>query len=216
MIDPLIPPPLSPPPFLPPFPSLSLMRDIFLPIDFFLANHESEDVDREAQRAIRERTKLQIEDLEKKIRELTSQQPYRELQAGLRAKEAVEAENADIKRRLASIVSMIQPLLASTPPGMLTPRVSSIMNYKTGQLLTLSSTYSGPDRCPVPEYLYLPPRTASCAALPPECLYPYENGISGVGRSSRSLAGQRQCRPELHPTPEPAAAGACARPRHGH
>ncbi|CRK12781.1 hypothetical protein BN1723_017307, partial [Verticillium longisporum] len=56
--------------------------------------------DREAQRAIRERTKNQIENLEKKIQELTSQQPYQDLQAAVRAKEAVEAENADIKRRL--------------------------------------------------------------------------------------------------------------------
>ena len=67
--------------------------------------------DREAQRAIRERTKLQIESLERRIAELTSQQPYQELQATIRAKEAVEAENADIKRRLGSIVAMIQPLL---------------------------------------------------------------------------------------------------------
>ncbi|KAI3398773.1 hypothetical protein diail_8640 [Diaporthe ilicicola] len=67
--------------------------------------------DREAQRAIRERTKMTIENLESRIRELTSQQPYQELQAALRAKEAVEAENADIKRRLASVISMIQPLI---------------------------------------------------------------------------------------------------------
>ncbi|CRK35766.1 hypothetical protein BN1708_006780 [Verticillium longisporum] len=72
--------------------------------------------DREAQRAIRERTKNQIENLEKKIQELTSQQPYQDLQAAVRAKEAVEAENADIKRRLASMMSLIQPLLTS-PPG---------------------------------------------------------------------------------------------------
>ncbi|KAH6999974.1 hypothetical protein EDB80DRAFT_128986 [Ilyonectria destructans] len=67
--------------------------------------------DREAQRAIRERTKNQIEALERRIQELTSQQPYQELQAILRAKEAVEQENADIKRRLAGIVAMLQPLI---------------------------------------------------------------------------------------------------------
>ncbi|KAL2753762.1 hypothetical protein ACRALDRAFT_1077329 [Sodiomyces alcalophilus JCM 7366] len=69
--------------------------------------------DREAQRAIRERTKNQIEQLERRIRELTSQQPYQELQVALRAKEAVEAENAEIKRQLASIVSVLQPLISS-------------------------------------------------------------------------------------------------------
>lgn len=67
--------------------------------------------DREAQRAIRERTKNQIEGLERKIRELTSQQPYQELQYALRQKELVEAENADIKKRLASVLSLIQPIL---------------------------------------------------------------------------------------------------------
>jgi hypothetical protein len=67
--------------------------------------------DREAQRAIRERTKNQIESLERKIKELTSQQPYQELQHVLRQKELVEAENADMKKRLASIVSLIHPIL---------------------------------------------------------------------------------------------------------
>lgn len=67
--------------------------------------------DREAQRAIRERTKNQIENLERKIRDLTSQQPYQELQQVLRQKELVEAENSDIKKRLASVLSLIQPIL---------------------------------------------------------------------------------------------------------
>lgn len=67
--------------------------------------------DREAQRAIRERTKNQIENLERKIRELTSQQPYQELQHILRQKELVEAENADIKKRLASVLSLINPIV---------------------------------------------------------------------------------------------------------
>ncbi|KAM0220871.1 hypothetical protein ACHAPA_004325 [Fusarium lateritium] len=67
--------------------------------------------DREAQRAIRERTKNQIENLERRIQDLTNQQPYQELQSVLRAKEAVEQENADIKRRLAGIVAMLQPII---------------------------------------------------------------------------------------------------------
>lgn len=67
--------------------------------------------DREAQRAIRERTKNQIENLERRIRELTSQQPYQELQHVLRQKELVEAENADIKKRLATVLTLIEPIL---------------------------------------------------------------------------------------------------------
>ncbi|KAK8039162.1 hypothetical protein PG993_007573 [Apiospora rasikravindrae] len=85
--------------------------------------------DREAQRAIRERTKNQIEALEKRIRDLTSQQPYQELQAVIRAKEEVEAENADLKNRMASIVSLIQPVLR-TPQG----RHSSLLAMRCSPL----------------------------------------------------------------------------------
>lgn len=69
--------------------------------------------DREAQRAIRERTKRTIESLETKIRELESQQPYQELQAVIRQKNAIQAENEDIRRRLSSIVTLIQPILGA-------------------------------------------------------------------------------------------------------
>lgn len=66
--------------------------------------------DREAQKAIRERTKAQIETLERKIRDLTDQKPYQELQDVIRQKEAVEAENEDIKRRLTTVLSIVQPI----------------------------------------------------------------------------------------------------------
>lgn len=73
--------------------------------------------DREAQRAIRQRTKEQIESLERKIQELTNQQPYQELLAVQRAKEAVEQENAEIKRRLAAIIGDLQPLIGGSSTG---------------------------------------------------------------------------------------------------
>ncbi|KAI9170977.1 hypothetical protein HJFPF1_00456 [Paramyrothecium foliicola] len=82
--------------------------------------------DREAQRAIRERTKNQIENLERRIRDLTSQQPYQELQAVLKAKESVEQENAEIKRRLASIIGMLQSLTGQVPDN---PYVSPSQAY---------------------------------------------------------------------------------------
>lgn len=69
--------------------------------------------DREAQRAIRERTKAQIDRLNQRIRELESAQPYHDLQVVLRQKEAVQAENEDIKRRLSSVLSIIQPILGN-------------------------------------------------------------------------------------------------------
>jgi TolA-binding protein len=69
--------------------------------------------DREAQRAIRERTKAQIESLERQIQELTSQQPYQELQTVIRQKDAIQAENDEIRRRLASVLSIIQPIIGA-------------------------------------------------------------------------------------------------------
>lgn len=73
--------------------------------------------DREAQRAIRERTKNQIENLEARIRELSSAQPFKELQHALKQKEAVEAENADIKKRLASVMGILEPILGLRNPN---------------------------------------------------------------------------------------------------
>jgi hypothetical protein len=70
--------------------------------------------DREAQRAIRERTKNQIDKLNQRIRDLENQQPYHDLQVVLREKEAVQAENADIKKRLEGVMSIIQPILRTS------------------------------------------------------------------------------------------------------
>ncbi|KAI9766004.1 MAG: hypothetical protein M1840_007011 [Geoglossum simile] len=69
--------------------------------------------DRDAQRAIRERTKSQIEALERQIQDLTSQKPYQELQIALREKEIVQAENEEIRKRLHSVLSIVQPILHS-------------------------------------------------------------------------------------------------------
>jgi hypothetical protein len=80
-------------------------------------------------RAIRERTKAQIETLERRIHELSSQQPYQELQHVLRQKEAIEAENIDIKKRLASVLSMIQPVLGHQQHGQNILRCCSLVYH---------------------------------------------------------------------------------------
>ncbi|KAJ2958379.1 hypothetical protein NQ176_g11183 [Zarea fungicola] len=72
--------------------------------------------DREAQRAIRERTKTQIQTLERRIKELTSMEPIQELQAALDAKKEVERENAEIRKQLASIVAILQPMIGGQLP----------------------------------------------------------------------------------------------------
>ncbi|XWX00830.1 hypothetical protein V2A60_008852 [Cordyceps javanica] len=71
--------------------------------------------DREAQRAIRERTKNQIQTLERRIEELTGLQPYQELQAAIDAKVAAERENAEIRQQLATIIGMLRPLIGQLP-----------------------------------------------------------------------------------------------------
>lgn len=88
--------------------------------------------DREAQRAIRERTKHQIEGLEQRIRELTEQQPYQELQVVLRQKEAAERENAEIRRRLAEVVGIIQPMLGNLVPGVAGGMAGPMMGVDMG------------------------------------------------------------------------------------
>lgn len=73
--------------------------------------------DREAQRAIRERTKSQIDRLNARIAELESSQPYQELQAVIAQKDAVQAENDEIKRQLGTVISIIQRFV-SAPQGL--------------------------------------------------------------------------------------------------
>jgi hypothetical protein len=67
--------------------------------------------DRQAQRAIRERTKTQIEALERKVRELSSQQPYQDIQKLVSERDKIMAENQDIKRRLSAMMNILQPLM---------------------------------------------------------------------------------------------------------
>ncbi len=71
--------------------------------------------DRAAQRAIRNRTKSQIDALQARIRALESQKPHLEVQLAVREKEAVVAENEDMRRRLESVMELLQPILAK--PG---------------------------------------------------------------------------------------------------
>lgn len=69
--------------------------------------------DREAQRAIRERTRNQIDVLNARIKELESSQPFHDLQQALRQRDAVQAENETIKRKLAAVIGTLQPLLGN-------------------------------------------------------------------------------------------------------
>jgi hypothetical protein len=74
--------------------------------------------DRQAQRAIRERTKGHIEALEQQVRDLSSQKPFLDLQAALRQNEAIRAENSELRQGLQAAMDIIQPLMAKSElPG---------------------------------------------------------------------------------------------------
>lgn len=63
--------------------------------------------DRDAQRAIRERTKGTIETLERRIRELESQQPYQELQHALADRDRALADCEELRKRLAAVAGIV-------------------------------------------------------------------------------------------------------------
>lgn len=68
--------------------------------------------DRQAQRAIRERTKSHIEALEQQVRDLSSQKPFLDLQAAVQHNERVRSENRELRQGLKAAMDIIQPLLA--------------------------------------------------------------------------------------------------------
>jgi len=63
--------------------------------------------DREAQRAIRERTRNTIESLERRIRELESQQPFQELQRVMGERDRAMADCEELRNKLSNITQII-------------------------------------------------------------------------------------------------------------
>ncbi|KAL8725802.1 MAG: hypothetical protein Q9166_007133 [cf. Caloplaca sp. 2 TL-2023] len=118
--------------------------------------------DREAQRAIRERTKTQIESLEKKIRDLSNQQPQQELQTVLKQKQLVEAENVNIKKKLNAALSLLQPLVGAHGGGGLesSPEFKRDVSMKPS-ITSLKAASSTPHSHPVTQVLSQYSDTAS-------------------------------------------------------
>ncbi|KAK5131643.1 hypothetical protein LTR08_000770 [Meristemomyces frigidus] len=63
--------------------------------------------DREAQRAIRERTRNTIESLEGRIKELESQQPFQELQRALQERDRAIEECMQLRQKLSSVAQVV-------------------------------------------------------------------------------------------------------------
>jgi hypothetical protein len=72
--------------------------------------------DRQAQRAIRERTRGHIEALEQQVRDLSSQKPFLDLQAAVQHNERIRSENRELRQGLQAAMDIIQPLLARPEP----------------------------------------------------------------------------------------------------
>ncbi|KAJ5188336.1 Protein of unknown function DUF3425 [Penicillium cf. griseofulvum] len=85
--------------------------------------------DRQAQRAIRERTKGHIEALEQQVRDLSSQKPYLDLQAALQENGTIRSENAELRQGLKAAMDILQPLMAKpelpTIPNLVPPSLAS-------------------------------------------------------------------------------------------
>ena len=81
--------------------------------------------DREAQRAIRQRTKDTIETLATRIKELESQQPFQELQKVAQERDAALRECEELRKKLATITNVIGSHSSdgrSPPPGQPQPQ----------------------------------------------------------------------------------------------
>ena len=116
--------------------------------------------DREAQRAIRERTKNTIEGLEARIRELESSQPYQELQRALADRDRALQECEALRTRLAAVAGIVgnrdlgqTGLNGMTPPtnrdleALLTPDGTELAAL-TAQQSPLPSTAATPSQYP--------------------------------------------------------------------
>jgi hypothetical protein len=87
--------------------------------------------DREAQRAIRERTKNTIDTLERRIKELEGQQPFQELQRVIQERDRALAECEDLRRRLGAVAGIV----GGQPPGLngvLDPDATKMTEYLRG------------------------------------------------------------------------------------
>lgn len=74
--------------------------------------------DRQAQRAIRERTRNTIEGLEQRIRELESQQPFQDLQRVMQERDRALAECEELRRRLGAVAGIAGAAAQASSPGL--------------------------------------------------------------------------------------------------
>ncbi|KAF1999872.1 hypothetical protein P154DRAFT_394602, partial [Amniculicola lignicola CBS 123094] len=151
--------------------------------------------DREAQRAIRERTRNQIERLNQRIQDLESQQPYHDLQVVLREKDAIQAENADIRKRLEGIMALIQPVLRSAGGlnGLPAPSAPATRRLTTSSAELAAAAERSP----------LPPLHPTSHPAEPRALHTAFHSADSPPNGVHSPAGTEPGRPWLYPADAP-------------
>ncbi|KAF2421551.1 hypothetical protein EJ08DRAFT_672921 [Tothia fuscella] len=149
--------------------------------------------DREAQRAIRERTKMQIDRLNARIHELESSQPYHDLQAVIAQKDAVLQENEEMKRQLASFVAVFQKWVpgAQGLDDLAAAAERNSMPFQPDQ-----SAYAPPSM-PAPDMIS-PDASAGSIASPEARHYQY-SGMEQPQIREHPRAGWTPTDPNIHP-----------------
>ncbi|KAI9656634.1 MAG: hypothetical protein M1831_004544 [Alyxoria varia] len=108
--------------------------------------------DRDAQRAIRERTKTRIEGLEAKVKELESIDSQKDLVEALRSRDELQAENEDLRKRLATVQAALHP---NAPEN-------TTINNSSNPSAAIDPALNENDRAKVaPTYSYPPPNYAA-------------------------------------------------------
>jgi hypothetical protein len=154
--------------------------------------------DREAQRAIRERTKNHIESLEARIKELESQQPFQELQRVLAERDAALAEVHELRAKIDTISQVISPQQAQSiyargvhvAPGGL----NGTLSYDFASLVDLDLLTQEPD-------IELAALTAQQSPLPPLNQQQHQHQHQHHQQQTQyyPLHMQPQQDPQLHP-----------------
>ncbi|KAK2795693.1 hypothetical protein FQN52_003542 [Onygenales sp. PD_12] len=159
--------------------------------------------DREAQRAIRKRTKTQIETLEQRVRELTSQQPYQDLQAALSQKQAVEKENEDIRRTLSSVLGMIQSIVNPSPPSNSNTGPQSYPELPNGSGSEIRSWSSQPHAAPPSPLSHSELQTSHA----PQTTHHHEPSLRTPASLESNTAGTYATSPRSLEPPSPTTTG---------
>ena len=145
--------------------------------------------DREAQRAIRERTRNTIEGLEQRIRELESQQPFQDLQRVVQERDRALAECEELRRRLGAVAGIAGAAsVAPPPPPQQHPSLNGTFTFD--ELIDCSSLLTDDD-------IELAALTAQQSPLPSLSALGQQSFSQGQGQHYSEQQPQQNLHPQL-------------------